>query len=549
MDLKEYERAKFELAALLRSATPAHDAGRSDLSRAFGDLFTRLAEDRFNLVVVGRFNRGKTSVMNAMLGTERLPTGVVPLTSVITTVSYGSRECVFIDHQGNSLPETIALDSLPDYVTQRGNPGNVRRVAVARVELPAEFLRRGFHFVDTPGLGSSIIENTRTTERFLPEADAFVLVTSYDSPLSEEELRLLQGLGPSAGRTFLVVNKHDMLSPEERAEVLCHIREQVEQFSGGPRPQIFSVSAHQGLEANRTQDSNKWAESGLQAFQQELTRFLVDEKQAEFLLRMCDRVEVLLRDAGNADAAAERLRSLRREVMRHRSTDAVSEVAPAVQTAAPASRFSSCEICGRIERAVYDFLCRYQYDISVRPEARRSLADHGGLCAFHTWHYDAMASPRGTCLGFPDTLERAADRLRRIAALAGTAGLSEELAKLQPTPQSCVVCRVHKEAEDAAVTEFVGRLANGQASASRPVLCLSHLRLVAHAVADEDLAKRLLVAEAEALERIVEDMHRYVLKCDGTRRFLVSGEEDSAHHRALLSLAGHRNVNAPWQQN
>jgi hypothetical protein len=56
---------------------------------------------------------------------------------------------------------------------------------MAEIQLPAEILRRGFYFVDTPGLGSVIVENTLTTETFLPEADAFVLVTSYESPLSE----------------------------------------------------------------------------------------------------------------------------------------------------------------------------------------------------------------------------------------------------------------------------------------------------------------------------------------------------------------------------
>ena len=56
------------------------------------DLFSRLAEDRFNLVVVGRFSRGKTSLMNAVLGADRLPTGIRPITSVIRTVTYGSTE-------------------------------------------------------------------------------------------------------------------------------------------------------------------------------------------------------------------------------------------------------------------------------------------------------------------------------------------------------------------------------------------------------------------------------------------------------------------------
>ena len=299
------------------------------------------------------------------------------------------------------------------------------------------------------------------------------------------------------------------------------------------------------------QDHDKWVESGLPEFQQELIRFLIEEKQTEFLLHMCDRVEMLLRDAGNSESSQERLRSLRRGVMRHRSADATEEMLPDVHNASPLLRFFSCAICEQVESAVYDFLRHFQYDISVRPEARRSLADHGGLCAFHTWHYDAVASPRGTCLGFADVLERTADRLRHIASQPAGAQFSEELANLQSTPQNCVICRLHKEVEDATVAEVVRRLKgqDGEKSASHPALCLPHLRLVVEGVADDDMAKRLLAAEAGALERIVEDMHRYVLKFDGTRRFLMSGEENNAHHRALISLAGHRNVNGPWKPN
>lgn len=179
MDLIDYERAKFELAAILRSAGATLTKARPDVVMPFSDLFARLAEDRFNLAVIGRFSRGKSSLMNAMLHTDRLPTGILPLTSVITTVSYGSIEQVFIEHEGWTLQEEVALDALPNYVTQQGNPGNRKRVRFAHVKLPAELLRRGFHFVDTPGLGSAIVANTRTTERFLPQVDAFMLVTGF----------------------------------------------------------------------------------------------------------------------------------------------------------------------------------------------------------------------------------------------------------------------------------------------------------------------------------------------------------------------------------
>jgi predicted GTPase len=83
MDLREYERAKFEVAELLqRVVTHKLTDGSRSLHDRLQDLFARLAEDRFNLVVAGRFNRGKSSLMNAILGLDRLPTGIVPLTSV-----------------------------------------------------------------------------------------------------------------------------------------------------------------------------------------------------------------------------------------------------------------------------------------------------------------------------------------------------------------------------------------------------------------------------------------------------------------------------------
>jgi septin family protein len=168
MDLREYEQIKFRLAELLRSSGAFSSKLPQPMQDQVRELFSRLAEDRFNLVVVGRFSRGKTSLMNAVLGTDRLPTGIRPLTSVITTVTYGSSEKAMIHTAGLSIPQEVRLAELPQYITEQGNSGNHRRVRIAEVQLPVELLRRGFYFIDTPGLGSPIVENTRTTERFLP---------------------------------------------------------------------------------------------------------------------------------------------------------------------------------------------------------------------------------------------------------------------------------------------------------------------------------------------------------------------------------------------
>jgi hypothetical protein len=80
MDLRSYEQDKFAIADLVRSAALLGPRQNRDCEERTEDLLARLAEDRFNLVVVGRFNRGKTSLMNAILATDRLPMGIVPLT-------------------------------------------------------------------------------------------------------------------------------------------------------------------------------------------------------------------------------------------------------------------------------------------------------------------------------------------------------------------------------------------------------------------------------------------------------------------------------------
>jgi GTP-binding protein EngB required for normal cell division len=220
--------------------------------------------------------------MNAILGGDLLPTGTVPLTSVITTVRYGSRKQVVLNFNGRGSRREVPLSQLADYVTQQSNPGNVKDLAYAEIELPVEILRRGFFFVDSPGLGSSIAENTQTTERFLPQADAFVLVTSYESPLSEEEDRILHRVRLTNKRLFVVLNKQDTVSATEREEALAFVTERLQRFSFSETPHIFSLSARQGLQAKVSGDKDQLEESGLGSFEAELLRFLTGGARSIF---------------------------------------------------------------------------------------------------------------------------------------------------------------------------------------------------------------------------------------------------------------------------
>lgn len=292
--LKYYSGLKLELASTIRSVRQLA-RGRNDDAHEVEcqKLLARLAEDRFNLAVVGQFNRGKTSLMNALLGSDRLPTGVLPLTSVVTAVCYGDREQALIQVKDSYLRQTIRIEDLALFVAEKGNPGNTKHVVLAEVHLPADLLRFGFFFTDTPGVGSLIAANTATTREFLPEVDAAIFVTSFESPFTEGELKFFEEVRRHVQTVFVVINKADLVEPFQRDEILAFVREKLGHERGVVDLPVFAVSAREGLDA-KLAGSSKLIHSGLPELERALVHFLRTQKARVLLTRVTDRVEALL---------------------------------------------------------------------------------------------------------------------------------------------------------------------------------------------------------------------------------------------------------------
>jgi small GTP-binding protein len=548
MDLREYEQSKFAIAEILRLASACVPEQTAGLRERQQPLFARLADDRFNLVVVGRFNRGKTSLMNAILATDRLPTGIVPLTSVITTVGYGSKERVVLKYRKGMLDREIPIEALPQHVTQQGNPGNVQRITTAEIQLPAEFLRRGFYFVDTPGLGSVIVENTLTTEAFLPEADAFVLVTSYESPLSEEEVRFFKAASTSGRRIFVVLNKHDTVSAEQRETVLCFVREQLNRFFGRNTPSIFSVSSTEGLAGKLLDGQARLLASGIPELERQLIDFLLTEKSREFLLRMCDRVRELLQELPPSEERTSlllRIGSLGKQLGGEDQNGSTGAHYPSVSVFPDLHQLQTCEICTKIADKLWNFLCKYQYEITVSGGEQQRFADRGGLCPFHAWQLQSVASPLGMCVGFPFLLDRLAAELRDAASRALPQEIRTRVRSLMPSEEDCALCRTRHNAERDAIEATAKRLEEHKAQALNALsaICLPHFAMLISAVRDDVLVRTLLDRQATVLQRFSEDMRRYAIKHDGLRRYLASEEETTAADRGLLLVTGRQQVN------
>ena len=546
MSLQQYEQFKFRLAEVIRLASAMdyeHDKGSEQRWR---EVLARLAEDRFNVVVAGRFNRGKSTLMNALFGMDRLPTGIMPLTSVITTVRYGTSERVLLEYEGNRLRGEASLRELPDYVTEKGNPGNSKHIRSAEIQLPAEILRRGFFFVDTPGLGSAIFENTETTERFIPEIDVLILVSGYESPLTEEEIRFLHQASPSVRAVFVVLNKQDTVPPESRGEVIAYAERIVGEVLDGKARKPFSLSACQGLAAKQANDIEALRASGVLQFEQELVDFLTAQKSELFLDSICDRVlsELSISTWPGLNEAKEKVLALRQEV---RATLQQANLHPANVSSGtrPRRRLqanSVCEVCAQAFKGLTEFLRHYQYELATRPEVQKNHAERGGFCALHTWHYEQIASPHGVCSSYPALLSRLAESLRRVAQLDGTAG---EMDRIVP-PLQCPACEVRWKAEDNAIASLMARRAKAGSLERTPLspLCLPHLRLILARSTDQEFSRYLLECEADLLERTAEDMQRYAVRHEALRRGLTSVEERNSYVQGLQMLVGHKAVNA-----
>jgi GTP-binding protein EngB required for normal cell division len=262
-ELEELAEAAGDLAAAA--------ANRQGLADRAGRLAERLARRRFHVSVLGEFKRGKSTLINAMLGTELMPTGVLPLTAVATEVGYGPAGATVVHLDGGA--EEIELAQLAEYVTEAGNPANVHNVARVEARVPVELLRPGLVLVDTPGIGS-VFRHDEAAARALLEADGAILVLSADAPLSEEERKLLAALTERRAPTFFVLNRVDHLSAGERDEVARFVSDVV---AGelGRKERLWCLSARAALGARLAGRVPAESEGGdFAAFSAEFARFV-----------------------------------------------------------------------------------------------------------------------------------------------------------------------------------------------------------------------------------------------------------------------------------
>lgn len=230
---------------LSRAHALAQRAQAPDIVDAFQSLDVRRQLPGFRLAFVGEFNRGKSTLINRLLGRAVLPVGVTPTTATITSIVAGSDERMDITFPGGrreSRPLDSALwrDLIADDAAQSQAHETFPQV---RVTLENAWLHSlGAELLDTPGAGDLHERRAALVFDALSQSDAAIFLISAFAPFSMTEQAFLERevLGMRVTRVGIVLSHLDTVPPEERANVLDAARARVAQVA----PQLVVLPSH-----------------------------------------------------------------------------------------------------------------------------------------------------------------------------------------------------------------------------------------------------------------------------------------------------------------
>jgi small GTP-binding protein len=231
----------------------------------------KLAEDRFTLVVVGEFNHGKSTFVNALLGAAVLPAGITPTTATINHLVWGDKAAAtaYLIEGGT---KKVDPKKLIDWVTIEGKEAS--HVKYVEVAWPAEILKDRVTLVDTPGVNDINEQRAEITYGYIPRADAVLFLLDGAQVLKQSERAFLEQriLRRSRDKIFFVIGKIDLLAPDERDETVRFAREHLAKVV--PEPMIFPLSAKRQL----SEDPAARASSGMQPLIDHLTSYLTTSR-------------------------------------------------------------------------------------------------------------------------------------------------------------------------------------------------------------------------------------------------------------------------------
>jgi len=241
------------------------------------EVIKNLKHGEMSIAVVGEVNCGKSTFLNALMGTKLFPSRASVCTAGVTVLDYGDEpkaEIIYNNGKTKSfeLPLENPAKTLVDIVSRKN--ANVQDIKMVRINFPNQFTGNGLVLVDTPGVNDPDTWREDITYEYLSGADAIIMLLDPMQPLSESETEFLEHkiLGKSIANLIFVVNKIDDVSVSDRAVAMGRIENILKKYV--PSPMIYPVASKPALKAKKTNDEQALNISGFPEFESGLLEFL-----------------------------------------------------------------------------------------------------------------------------------------------------------------------------------------------------------------------------------------------------------------------------------
>ena len=312
MNFSEYNRAKDVLCNQIKQLqNVAEGLCMEDNAAYLNNALQRLQDERFNLVVVGMFSRGKSTFVDALLGKRILPTSKKPTTAVISKITYGDVPKYVLHFKDKAIPDKELAEEEFSSLTAPKTADNsdaeqvkealrqqdeLDKIAEAEIYYPLAICQNGVDLVDTPGMNDVNRTRIELTYGYLQQADAVIMLLAADQMLSVSEVEFLREriLSRQIKDVFYVINRKDTLAgPEEEAKVRAFAENNLKEIIPPELAKdlrIFLVSSYQALLYRRQAGGEEltakqvlkipddFAITGFSELEDSLSSFLIHEK-------------------------------------------------------------------------------------------------------------------------------------------------------------------------------------------------------------------------------------------------------------------------------
>ncbi|MBR1740226.1 MAG: dynamin family protein [Ruminococcus sp.] len=298
-DLKELLKLSDEIALV-------------NTAESIRETLEKAKDEHFEVAIVGEFKRGKSTLINALLGQEVLPADVLPATATLNRVTYSTEPYVQVEYK-NGDSERVDIDRLEEYVTKLTSESELKAETVkeATVYYDTEFCRNNVDIIDTPGLNDDD-QMTNVTMSIIPKIDAAVFVISANSPFSQFEKEFLEKkmLTSDVGRIIFVVNCFGTFTQEDENKIVETVRTRIgkyvmekakkvmgedsREFAVYKRkigtPKVIGVYAKRALTAKTIGSEELLAESNFPEFEKALETLLTKERGSITLQILANKI-------------------------------------------------------------------------------------------------------------------------------------------------------------------------------------------------------------------------------------------------------------------